>query len=123
MKSPRTRMLAWATAVLLCLGAPISSRLVAQTAPDNSANNQNQTTTADNQSSASADRHLTAKVRRAIIADKGLSLYAHNVKIITRGGMVTLKGPVQSEDEKNKVAADAASVVSADKVSNQLTVK
>jgi len=95
----------------------------AQAAPDNSAANKSQAVTADNQSNAKADRMTTAQVRKAIIADKSLSLYAHNVKIIVLDGMVTLKGPVKSEDEKSKVQADTANVVSADKIQNQLTVK
>ena len=97
--------------------------IVAQTAPDNSQQNQNQNTTADTQSNGHADRQITAKIRRAIVADKNLSTYAHNVKIITSNGAVTLKGPVKSDEEKQQVAADAASVVSADKVTNNLTVK
>jgi hyperosmotically inducible protein len=95
----------------------------AQTAPDNSKQNQNQKPTADNQSNATADRQTTANIRKAIIADKNLSTYAHNVKIITSNGAVTLKGPVKSEDEKQQIATDAASVVSADKITNDLTVK
>jgi BON domain/Virulence factor BrkB len=65
----------------------------------------------------------TAQIRKAIVADKSLSTYAHNVKVITVNGAVTLKGPVYSDDEKEKVASDAAGVVSADKITNQLTVK
>jgi osmotically-inducible protein OsmY len=65
----------------------------------------------------------TANVRKAIIADKNLSTYAHNVKIITSNGQVTLKGPVNSEEEKQQVFTDASSAVSSDKVTNQLTVK
>ena len=38
-------------------------------------------------------------------------------------GAVTLKGPVKSDEEKQKIASDAASVVSADKITNKLTVK
>jgi osmotically-inducible protein OsmY len=94
-----------------------------QTAPDNSKQNKNQAQTADNQTNAKSDRLTTQKIRKAIMADKNLSTYAHNVKIITVDGAVTLKGPVQSDDEKQKVAAEAASVVSADKVTNELTVK
>ena len=104
--------------VCLC-GAPAAR---AQ-APDNSQQNQGQATTAQSQSNATSDRQTTAQVRKAIIADKNLSIYAHNVKIITRGGQVTLKGPVKSEEEKQQVATDVANVVTADKVSNQLTVK
>ncbi len=66
---------------------------------------------------------MTAKVRKAIIADKGLSTYAHNVKIITHAGHVTLKGPVKSEEEKQKVLTDASSALPAENISNELTVK
>jgi osmotically-inducible protein OsmY len=95
----------------------------AQTAPDNSNQNKNQAPTADNQSNAQSDRMTTAKIRKAITADKTLSTYAHNVKIITLNGSVTLKGPVKSDEEKEKVAAMAANIVSPDKVTDQLTVK
>jgi osmotically-inducible protein OsmY len=95
----------------------------AQTAPDNSNQNKNQAQTADNQTNAKSDRLTTQKIRKAIMADKDLSTYAHNVKIITVDGAVTLKGPVQSEEEKQKVASEAAGVVSADKITNELTVK
>jgi hyperosmotically inducible protein len=95
----------------------------AQSAPDNSKQNKNQAQTADTQTNSKSDRLTTQKIRKAIMADKNLSTYAHNVKIITVDGAVTLKGPVQSEDEKQKVASEAASVVSADKITNELTVK
>ena len=94
------------------------------TAPDNSAKNKAHAHTADQQSEATSDRMLTKKIRQSIIADKSLSTYAHNVKIITKGGMVTLKGPVRSEDEKSAIASKAAEVAgSPDKVTNQLTIK
>jgi len=129
MKLASLRMAALSTFLLTLSSATIASaRLEAQasqsqTAPDDSAHNKGQTSTADTQTNAKADREMTAKVRRAIIADKGLSMYAHNVKIITLNGAVTLKGPVKSEEEKQKVASDAASVTSADAVTNKLTVK
>ena len=91
--------------------------------PDNTANNKGDTQTADKQSNAKSDRDITAKVRKEIVGDKDLSTYAHNVKVITNNGAVTLKGPVKSEDEKAKVGELAASVVSADKITNELTVK
>jgi hyperosmotically inducible periplasmic protein len=92
------------------------------TKPDNSSQNKNQDQTAQNQSSAASDRELTAKVRKAIVADKDLSTYAHNIKIITQNGTVTLKGPVKSEDEKQKIESDVASVVAHDSIVNQITV-
>jgi osmotically-inducible protein OsmY len=91
--------------------------------PDNSVQNKGQSPTADNQPNTKNDRMLAQQVRKAIIADKDLSTYAHNVKVVAMNGSVTLKGPVKSDEEKQKVASDVASVVSADKIANQLTVK
>lgn len=102
---------------------PASQAGTSQTAPDNSNQNKNQTPTADNQSNAQSDRMTTAKIRKALTSDKTLSTYAHNVKIITLNGVVTLKGPVKSDEEKEKVAAMAANIVSANKVTDELTVK
>ena len=80
--------------------------------------------TADKQKGNAADRELTAKIRRSIMADKALSSYAHNIKIISQDGAVTLKGPVKSDDEKKAVVAKAVAVVgSADKVTDQVSVK
>ena len=95
--------------------------------PDNTSINkrdrQKDEPTADNQKDNAADRERAKNIRRALVKDKSLSTYAHNVKIITRSGMVTLKGPVRSEDEKLKVASTAAQVVDAGNIDNQLTVK
>jgi len=55
--------------------------------------------------------------------DKSLSTYAHNVKIITQNGQVTLKGPVRSEDEKKTVETKAAEVAGENKVTSQLDIK
>ena len=92
-------------------------------APDNTANNKQHDITADQQSNAKSDRVIAQKIRRLLMADKSLSADAHNIKIITTNGAVTLKGPVNSEDEKQQVASKAADVVDASKVDNQLTVK
>ena len=92
--------------------------------PDNSGTNKAQNNTADQQSEAASDRMLTKKIRQALIADKSLSTYGHNVKIITKDGSVTLKGPVHSEEEKQSIASKTESIVgSPDKVTNQLTIK
>jgi hyperosmotically inducible protein len=125
----RFTTVASAAIALSCLpGAPSAVQAFAQTgttqtAPDNSKQNKNQAQTADDQTNAKSDRLITQKIRKAIMADKNLSTYAHNVKIVTVNGAVTLKGPVQSEEEKQKVASEAANAVSADKITNELTVK
>jgi hyperosmotically inducible protein len=55
--------------------------------------------------------------------DKTLSSYAHNVKIITQNGQVTLKGPVRSDDEKRAIEAKAAQIAGEDKVTSELDIK
>ena len=79
--------------------------------------------TADQQKENQSDRELTQQIRRAIVQDKSLSTYAHNVKIISEDGMVTLKGPVRSEEEKTAVEAKASEIAGRDKVTSQLEVK
>ena len=65
---------------------------------------------------------MTAKIRRAIVADHSLSTYGHNVKVIVSGGTVTLKGPVHSEAERQNIVAKARAIAGQDKVTDQLTV-
>jgi hyperosmotically inducible periplasmic protein len=78
--------------------------------------------TADQQKENDADQELTRKIRRSLTQDKTLSSYAHNVKVITQGGQVTLKGPVRSEDEKRVVESKATEVAGAGHVSNEMSV-
>lgn len=97
-----------------------------QPAPDNTKTNQGDAgknaTTADQQKMNESDRQTTKQIRAALTADKALSTYAHNIKIITRNGMVTLKGPVRSEDEKSAIQAKAEQVAGASNVTNKLTI-
>lgn len=79
--------------------------------------------TADQQKENRSDRDITQQIRRSIMKDKSLSTYAHNVKIVTQNGQVTLKGPVQSEDEKKAIEAKATEVAGDNKVSSELNVK
>ena len=83
--------------------------------------NQNEPT-ADQQKENTNDRQLTAQIRRAIVKDKSLSTTAHNVKIISQNGAVTLKGPVKSDAEKQAIEAKAAQIAGQDKVNNELQV-
>lgn len=120
MRSPRSSSLFYSVAIMLSL---TTGPLFAQNQPDSSGVNKDHAVTADSQSTAKSDRMITRKVRRALMDDKDLSTYAHNVKIITVNGSVTLKGPVKSDEEKAKVTADAAGVVSTNSITDQLTVK
>jgi osmotically-inducible protein OsmY len=107
----------------LIAGAPQQDQ---QPAPDNSKTNQGDASkgamTAQQQNMNPADRDITKQIRSSIYKDKSLSTYAHNIKIITQDGKVTLKGPVRSEDEKAGIEAKAAAVVGAENVTNHLKV-
>ena len=63
------------------------------------------TKTSGDQSNAKSDVAITQEIRKAVVADKNLSMNAHNVKIITPDGVVTLRGPVKSPAEKDAIGA------------------
>lgn len=99
----------------------------AQTAPDNTGRNVRDrggaTLTPGDQSESEADRTLTQQIRQAVVADDSLSMMAKNIKIITIDGVVTLRGPVQSPREKEKIEAKAQQIAGIDRIDNQLEVK
>jgi osmotically-inducible protein OsmY len=122
---------------LLCTGLLLSVGVVvraqepttqqAPPAADNTSTNQRDRNasepTADQQKENHSDREITQQIRQSIVKDKSLSTYAHNIKIVTQNGQVTLKGPVQSEDEKRAIETKAAQVAGQDKVSSELNIK
>jgi len=79
--------------------------------------------TSGNQKNNTADLELTANIRKAVMADKTLSVAAHNVKIITQDGQVTLRGVVQSQLEKDLVLAKARDIAGADHVVDDLSLR
>src|SRR6266852_5064186 len=106
-----------AVALLLAASTVVPSRAQSsegQAKPDNTKVNKRDKNpgevTADQQKMNASDRTLTAKIRKSIMADKALSTYAHNVKVISQNGTVTLKGPVRSDDEVKSLVAKATEV-------------
>jgi hyperosmotically inducible periplasmic protein len=99
----------------------------AQDAPDNTKVNQRDRSsseaTADQAKNTLSDRRIMQNIRKAVIADKSLSVYGHNAKIISEHGKVTLRGPVHSEEERKSIEAKATEVAGAGNVTNQLSVK
>jgi osmotically-inducible protein OsmY len=114
-------------ALIVCGSALGACQDPASPPPDNTKVNERDRNpnqpTADQQKENRSDRDITQQIRKAIVKDKGLSTDAHNVKIVTQNGAVTLKGPVRSEEEKKAVEAKAAEVAGQDKVTNQIEVK
>ncbi len=115
-------LLTLACSTALCLTALATDK----TEPDNTAKNQRDrsgaTKTAGDQSNSREDVKTTAAIRRAVVADKSLSLTAKNVKIITANGVVTLRGPVKTDAEKMTIAKLAKSLSGKARIDNQLEV-
>jgi osmotically-inducible protein OsmY len=114
-----------ALAVVGALLNPLVST-ASQTASDNTKVNKQDrnpgAATADQQKENTSDREIASRIRRALMDDKGLSTYAHNVKVIAQEGQVTLKGPVRTEEEKQSVEAKATEVAGAGRVTNQISI-
>jgi sporulation protein YlmC with PRC-barrel domain len=95
--------------------------------PDNTGRNirdrNDQTLTPLNQGNSKSDVDTTAKIRKEIIAGENLSVNARNVKIITIDGRVTLRGPVNTAEEKRLIGAIADRIAISGNVDNQLEVK
>jgi hypothetical protein len=99
------------------------STMATPVAPDNTGRNDEVGgPTADQQKNDSYDVDKVAQIRKALVDDDSLSTDAHNVKVISENGHVTLRGPVDTAAEKSAVEAKAASVVGANNVINELEV-
>jgi hypothetical protein len=97
------------------------------TAPDNTQRNARDrdgtTLTPGDQGESAADRTISAEIRQSVMARSDLSTDAHNVKIITKDGVVTLRGPVADQAEKDAIAAMAQNVPGVKSVVNELEIK
>jgi len=123
------------TVLCACLLGVIESSALAQqsvaasdlpAAADNTTVNQRdkspETLKSTDQPNNKVDIKLAAAVRRAIEQDKSLSTMAHNVKLVASNGVVTLRGPVRSDEEKASVGKCAEHVAGVSRVDNQLDV-
>jgi hyperosmotically inducible periplasmic protein len=103
------------------------SRSMASKDVDNTARNErdrnSEVPTAGDQTQNKQDLEIAANIRKAIISDDSLSVNAHNVKIMASDSVVTLRGPVKSEQEKAAIETKAKSVVGVRTVNNMLEVE
>lgn len=81
------------------------------------------TLTPEDQKETESDINITTNIRKAAVADESLSINAKNIKIITRDGIVTLRGPVESDSESAILQHLAAQTPGAIQVYNQLEIK
>jgi hyperosmotically inducible periplasmic protein len=117
-------------ALLVVLSTAITANVwsvACSQSPDNTETNRPgktpDATRADQQGQTAADRELTRKIRKAIVGNNSLSTYAHNIKIISRDGVVTLKGPVRTEDEKKTIYSAASEIAGASNLKDELNVQ
>lgn len=80
------------------------------------------TLTPGNQSENEADRTITQKLRQALMDDDALSTNAKNIKIITINGVITLRGPVNNDNEKASIDKKAKSISGVKNVDNQIEI-
>lgn len=122
------------TAAVIAFGLAFSPFLMAQAASDVPSANADNTQvnqrdrnasemTADQQGNSKRDMDMTQQIRKALLADKDLSTDAHNLKIITRDGVVTLKGPVASEREHKAVLNTAVTIIGDAQFTDEISVK
>jgi len=99
---------------------------VVQSKRDNTAVNardvDSNTKTPFDQNENKEDIDITATIRKQLVATK-MSVNAHNVKITTQNGRVTLRGPVADLDEKNRIVVIANEVAGQGNVENELEVQ
>ena len=95
--------------------------------PDNTAINERDrvgaTKTPIDQNENQRDVNITAEIRKAVLARENMSINARNVKIITADGKVTLRGPVNSDDEKKIIEDIARNLAGKDNVTSEIEVK
>lgn len=106
---------------------PAATEPAKPAAPDNTKVNKRDTNSAAltpmDQNNNQTDLKITQQIRQAVMGDGSLSFTAKNVKIITQNGKVTLRGPVNSAQERDAIDAAARKVAGASQVDNQLEVK
>jgi osmotically-inducible protein OsmY len=80
------------------------------------------TLTPEDQNTSKRDIRITTHIRKMLVNDASLSVNAQNVKIISRNGRVTLRGPVESKAESKKLKKIAKRTRGVVRVNNQLEI-
>jgi hyperosmotically inducible periplasmic protein len=114
------------TAVPTAVSTTVTNDDASSTAPDNTGKNSRDRTTSAltplDQGENQTDLTITRRIRRALVSNRQLSSEAKNIEIITANGRVTLRGPVETQQEKQTID-DIAKLIGAAGVQDQLEVK
>jgi hyperosmotically inducible periplasmic protein len=118
----KAMVLGLSLAALLCSCGKQESQ-----AADNTARNERdksgETLVPTDQAENAADLGLTQAVRQALMDDTMLSVDGKNVKVISKDGVVTLRGPVASQEEKDRIDAKVRGLAGVTRVDDQLEIK
>ena len=68
------------------------------------------------------DRTITQQIRQHVFKEDDMSRDAKNVRIVTVDGVVTLRGPVQTEAERAEIDSVAKRIDGVKRVDNQLEI-
>jgi hyperosmotically inducible periplasmic protein len=124
---PRSSVIPFVLATMLGLGSGAVAQDATPTAPNNTAVNVRDrdahAMTAGEQSNDKMDLELTRRIRRAVEKDSSLSMKAHNIKIVSENGNVTLRGPVETRHEKVVIGKKARMIAGAGIVRNLLEIE
>ena len=91
--------------------------------PKEPADRPTETLTPVEQGNNKDDLRTTARIRKELLRANMMSVNAHNVNIITNAGKVTLRGPVDTAEEKRLIGEMAVRHALPGHVDNQLEVK
>jgi osmotically-inducible protein OsmY len=69
------------------------------------------------------DTAITDHIKKSVEGNKALSTSAHNVKIVAQNGVVTLRGAVNTAQEKEAILEAAESAPGVRRVDDQLDLK
>ncbi len=78
---------------------------------------------AQDQGNSKVDLDLTQRIRQEVVKQDSFSSNAKNIKIITLNGVVTLKGPVKTANEKQAIEKIAVTAAAGKKVVNMISVE
>jgi hyperosmotically inducible protein len=124
---PRSSVIPFVLATMLGFGSVAVAQDTTPTAPNNTAVNVRDrdahAMTAGEQSNDKMDLELTRRIRRAVEKDSSLSMKAHNIKIVSENGNVTLRGPVETRHEKVVIGKKARMIAGAGIVRNLLEIE
>lgn len=126
MRTPKMATVGGISTAVLALSLAFAPAVAAEDADNTGRNVRDRggaTVTPFDQGTSETDMRITSEIRSAVVEHDDLSVNAQNVKIITRNGVVVLRGPVETDGEKALIASIASKTAGVLSVDDQLEVE